>query len=210
MAIRGDIGRLKRHRDRVERLGSPESMRSLTNNMAEEALFLVEEVFAKETDPYGKRWPAKVFNDGRQVLVGKTKQLRGGWHRTRSDGRGFRISSTAPYAKYHQGGTGIYGPSKHRIYPKHGKALAFFAEKYVTVQSARSLRKYMSSAFAVNPKAAKKALKKELSKGSTIMLRSVKGCPPRLMVPKKGKLPKAWGEALADVADEWFRKKFDK
>jgi len=44
--------------------------------VAEEALDLVKEGFAKQTDPYGDRWQDKKVDDGRSILVGKTVQLK--------------------------------------------------------------------------------------------------------------------------------------
>jgi len=158
-------------------------MRSLTDNLAEEALDLVEERFASQTDPYGKRWPKKVFPDGRSVLVGKTTHLRRGWKQTRSDGKGFRISPSVTYAKYTKG-TGLWGPSRKRIVPKTKKALAF-------------------SAVIGKTKGGKWKSKK-------LFMRSVKGSPPRLMTPLKGKLPATWAGRFADTCADWFRENFDK
>lgn len=36
-----------------------------------------------------------------------------------------RITATAPYARWQDEGTGIYGPSGQRIFPTHAKALRF-------------------------------------------------------------------------------------
>jgi hypothetical protein len=129
MALKGDFAKLHKMVLKVQRLGQPEALQDLSDNLAEEAVDLVKGGFAAETDPYGKRWPNKVFGDGRQVLVGRSQQLRGGWHRTRLDHKGFRISpsKSAPYAKYHQGGTGIFGPRRSPIVPVRAKILRFTA-----------------------------------------------------------------------------------
>jgi hypothetical protein len=182
MALKGDFAKLHKMVLKVQRLGQPEALQDLSDNLAEEAVDLVKGGFAAETDPYGKRWPNKVFGDGRQVLVGRSQQLRGGWHRTRLDHKGFRISpsKSAPYAKYHQGGTGIFGPRRSPIVPVRAKILRFTAYG-------------------------------KTSKGdSTIFARSVKGCPKRMMVPRKGDLPPAWGQAFEECSHDWFRSYFKK
>lgn len=212
MALKGDFAKLRMYVDKVERLGSPESMQSLTDNLAEEAIDLVVEGMQDETDPYGKRHKPKVFGDGRSVLVGRTTRLLRGWHRVRSDGRGFKITSGVGYAKYHQQGTGIYGPRKQKIVPKNGKSLAFFAEGFVT--SGAKARQKGIWAASLGPKtragSAKKGFDKAIGKirGSMIFVRSVKGCPPRKMVPDKNGLPQAWGDAFSETATVWFRKNF--
>jgi hypothetical protein len=198
VALRGDFAKFRRHIGRVERLGSPDAMRRLTNNLAEEAISLVLEGFQNETDPYGNKWQRKVFKDGRQVLVGSTTRLRRGWKRVRSDGRGFRISPSVIYAVYHQHGTGIYGPRKRRIEPTTKKVLSF----KIQVPVARKARAGASPIVPVGKRAGR-------WRGQRIFLRSVKGCPKRLMVPRKGELPKAWSDAFIETSNEWFRHHFE-
>lgn len=216
VALKGDLARLHKIVKKVEKLADVSAMKSLSDNLAEEAVDLVLECFATETDPYGNKWPPKVFGDGRSVLVGKTTNLKRSWGRRsavrRSDGRGFRIASSMIYAKWMQKGTGIYGPRKRRIVPIRAKFLAFFVQGYVSLSSARSLRKSMSSAFSVNPKAAKKSYRSEMrrQKGSTMFLKSVKGAPQRKMVPDDGNLPASWSSAFVDTANDWFRANFEK
>lgn len=216
MGMRGDYAKLDRIIKKVDRLGNTQHLRSLTDNLAEEAIDLVLECFRTETDPYGTPWAPKVFNDGRRVLVGKTTNLKRSWGRRaairRSDGRGFRIASSMIYAKWMQNGTGIYGPKRRRIRPINAKCLAFFAQGYVTTSTARSLRRYMSSAFKVNPRAAKASFNREMRsmKGSMIFARSVKGSPKRRMVPVGKTIPSAWRTAFIGTANEWFRHNFDK
>ena len=214
MGIRGDFRKLDRIIKKVERLSDTAHLRSLTDDLAEEAVDLVLECFRTETDPYGEKWPPKVFNDGRRVLIGKTTNLKRSWGRRsairRSDGRGFRIASSMIYAKWMQKGTGIYGPRKQRIKPVKAKCLAFFVQGYVSTASARNLRRYMSSAFAANPKAAKASFNREMRsmKGSMVFAKSVKGAPKRQMVPNKGDLPDSWRDAFVDTANEWFEHNF--
>lgn len=197
MALKGDFAAVGEYIARVERLGSRAAMRKLTDNLAEEAISLVLEGFQNETDPYGNKWPGKVFKDGRQVLVGSTTRLRRGWKRVRSDGRGFRISPSVIYAAYHQHGTGIYGPNKKRIVPTTKKALSFS----VQVQVAAKVREGASPIVPVGKRAGR-------WRGKRIFLRSVKGCPKRMMVPRKGELPKAWSDAFVETCNDWFEENF--
>lgn len=222
MALKGDFAKLHKMVLKVQRLGQPEALQDLSDNLAEEAVDLVKAGFAAETDPYGKRWPNKVFGDGRQVLVGRSQQLRGGWHPTRLDHKGFRISpsKSAPYAKYHQGGTGIFGPKKKPITGKNGGPLSFFAEGYVTRAAASKVRYSAMSGYQAKAGASvaqrmrgmRSAGAKAVSgmNGSTIIFRSVKGCPKRMMVPRKGDLPAAWGQAFEECSHDWFRSYFKK
>jgi hypothetical protein len=200
VALKGDFAKLNRRIAQIERLGSPDGMKKLTDNLAEEAVSLILWGFQIETDPYGAKWKAKVFGDGRQVLVGNTTRLRRGYKRgiVRSDGRGFRVSPSVIYARYHQEGTGIYGPKKRKIVPKNGKVLGFYAEGYIS----------KAAAARVRSQAGNKAVSK--MKGSTLYFRSVKGCPKRMMVPRKGELPAAWGEAFIETTNEWFQQNFGK
>jgi hypothetical protein len=41
------------------------------------------------------------------------------------DSSSIEVGTNVPYARWMQEGTGIYGPSGQRIFPKHAKALAF-------------------------------------------------------------------------------------
>lgn len=217
MAIKGNFSRFQRHIDRVDKLGQPGALKSLTDNLAEEACDLVLEGFATETDPYGKKWAPKVFGDGRSVLIGKTGNLKRSWGRRnaikRSDGRGFRIAPSVVYAVYHQKGTGIYGPRKQPIVPTKGKFLAFTAEGYVTKKAYLGAKSAWAASItsSTNIKDAKASFRRNVSglNSSKIFVRSVKGCKPRMMVPKEGDLPKAWNDAFVETCDVWFNKNFD-
>lgn len=212
MALKGDFARLHRYVKQVERLGSPDAMQSLTDNLAEEAIDLIVEGMGKGVDPYGKKHAPKVFPDGRSLLVGNTTRLLRGWKRTRSDGRGFLVTPSVEYAKYHQQGTGIYGPHKKRIVPKNAKALAFFAHGHgmAAARKRQGLLWAASLGARANSRTAKASFDKAMSKvkGSVMFVRSVKGCPKRLMVPRKNDLPSAWLDAFADTALDWFKANF--
>lgn len=103
---------------KVERAGSSQALRTLSNNLAEEVIELIGEGFERETDPYGKAWAPKRFPDGRQVLVGKTARLRRGWHRKSVGPSGFTIAPSVKYARYQQHGRGP-------VHAHSGKALRF-------------------------------------------------------------------------------------
>jgi hypothetical protein len=77
----------------------------MSRDMAEEALNLTKEGWRKQANPYGKRWKAKKKRDGRQVLVGRTARLKGGWYVRKANRGGFTIAPSVGYAGYHQTGT---------------------------------------------------------------------------------------------------------
>lgn len=98
---------------------------AVSGSVAEEALNLIAEGFRKEADPFGRKWAAKKFPDGRKVLSGKTNRLKSGWHITRQTRDRIVIAPAVDYAEVHQGGSGIHGPKKKRIEAKNAKALRF-------------------------------------------------------------------------------------
>jgi len=99
--------------------------KDLVANLQEEALFLVREGFKRQKDPYGKKWPGKIFDNGKPVLSGRTAALRTGWTRGKSTAREFSLRNATEYAEYHQFGTGIYGPSGQPIEPVNADMLAW-------------------------------------------------------------------------------------
>jgi hypothetical protein len=212
VALKGDFARFHRHVLRVESLGQPDALRSLTDNLAEEAIDLVLDGMSRETDPYGQRHAPKVFGDGRAVLTGQSSSLKRGWHRVRSDGKGFRIAPSVAYAKYHQLGTGIYGPKKHRIVPKNGQFLAFTVEGYVTKSAYLGAKAAWASSITpgTSVRDAKSSFKRNVSglRSSRIFVRSVKGCRKRMMVPRKNDIPPQWKDAFVGTCNDWFAKKF--
>lgn len=203
MALTGDFAKLRGLRKRIESLGSDATREALAKNMAQEGKSLVVQGFRTETNPYGEKWPAKVFGDGNAVLV-RSNELRRGWSFTVSP-HGFRLFPSATAQKYAKFtlGTGLWGPHKTRIVPKNGPYLAFFVKGYVSLAAARGI---------VGPnrtsKAAKKSLRSVFGKkksGSYIFVRSVKGARPRLTVPNKARgLPESWKDAFAETAHEFI------
>jgi hypothetical protein len=84
---------------------SPKLLEQCGHDMADETVGLVMDGFRAEADPYGTKWRRKQAQDGRKVLSGKTSRLKGGWHVSRANRRGFIVSPAVDYAKWHQGGT---------------------------------------------------------------------------------------------------------
>ena len=81
---------------------APEIVSVMSEQVAEEALALVNEGFAKQTDPYGKAWQEKKVDDGRSILVGKTTRLRRGWHKVKISESKWAIHPSVTYAAAHQ------------------------------------------------------------------------------------------------------------
>jgi phage gpG-like protein len=115
----GDFAELKKWASKVE--SAPEVLELLGDQLAEETIELIREGFETETDPYGDEWPSPIFREGQ--ALSDTGGLRASWHRVYASRHGFEVASGKLYAKWHQGGTGIYGPRKRRIRPKRGSAL---------------------------------------------------------------------------------------
>lgn len=84
---------------------------------------LVEEGFRSQTNPYGERWDPPLLRQGQ--ALSDTGRLRRSWHVARADRRGVRIATSVDYARYHQTGTGIHGPSNRPIVPVRKKMLAW-------------------------------------------------------------------------------------
>lgn len=191
------LTKLKKFRDKLA--NAPKLIEAIADNAAEAVNDLVAQCFADQANPYGEPWPDKVFDDGRAVLVGNTTRLRRSWHVVKIGKGKRRIAPNVNYASYHQRGTGIYGPHHHVIVPKTAKALAFYAAGYVT----------QSAASRVFSQGGMKAVRK--MKGSTVVFRSVKGVPPRKMVPEKGRgLPAHWKAEIQASANEVIAKHFKK
>lgn len=122
----GDFGALEAWGERAGSLGSNASMRGLSRELADEGLFQVQLGFQQQRDPYGLRWARKEFPDGARILH-RSGRLRSSWRRFAVFVDGFTIGSAAWYSKFHQSGTGIYGPRKRPIRPKRAGVLRFKA-----------------------------------------------------------------------------------
>lgn len=119
LKLSGDFAALKKFEDKLRT--APKVLGVVSVNLAEEAVNLVREGFATETDPYGKTWPKPLLRNGQ--ALSDTGRLRNSWHATSVTRRGFRVAPSVTYAVFHQDGTGIYGPKGRKIEPTKAKAL---------------------------------------------------------------------------------------
>lgn len=104
MPLTGDFGKLDIWAKKIERAASPVVRFEIADDMSDVALGLVAEGFGRQSDPYGRRWKPKRRADGRPTLRGKTGKLVQ-WRKAFVNQHGYRITSQAPYAKFHQSGT---------------------------------------------------------------------------------------------------------
>lgn len=119
LKLSGDFAELKRWEKQVSK--APKVLDMLSTQLAEETIDLIREGFTTTTDPYGKAWAKPKLRSGQALSL--TGGLRSSWHRVSSNAEGFVVASGKGYAKYHQSGTGIYGPRRRRIEPIRAKAL---------------------------------------------------------------------------------------
>lgn len=156
----GDFSSLERFKKKIEK--TPSALVTVSEQLAEETLELIREGFEESRDPYGSPWESLVLREGKPLE--DTGAMKASWHRQRADARGFSVANSKPYAKYHQDGTGIYGPRGTPIVPIKAKVL-------------------------------------RLGKTGRVA-RSVKGSPPRRMVPTRNRLPAAWKARYVETANE--------
>jgi phage gpG-like protein len=106
----------------------PSSLRTVSQQLAEETIELVHEGFEKQRDPYGRKWKkhsklTQRIRPGGRILE-DDGHLKSSWF-VKGVGEGnFEVASAKAYAAFHQYGTGIYGPKKKPIRPTKAKALA--------------------------------------------------------------------------------------
>jgi hypothetical protein len=93
----------------------------MSKDMAEELVGLVKEGWRTQADPYGQPWKAKKRPDRRQILVGKTARLKGGWHVRQAGRKGFTIAPSVDYGGFHQQGTKFIPP--RRMVPTQERGL---------------------------------------------------------------------------------------
>jgi hypothetical protein len=104
MPLTGDFGKLARWTRKFGDLSDSRAAFEIADGMAEAALGLVAEGFSREADPFGNRWAPKKRDDGRRILRGETNRLIQ-FRKQFVNQHGFRVTSLAPYARYHQSGT---------------------------------------------------------------------------------------------------------
>jgi hypothetical protein len=195
--LRGTTREIRKYAEKLRAVGSDRVLRKLCDNVAVEGLDLIEEGFEAQKNPEGGDWPKKVFEDGRQVLVGNTTRLRRGWHRKWISATGFCLSPSVAYAIY-QKGTGIYGPTGEPIRSKSGGPLVFKAARRITPKA----RKGASPILSVGKRGSSRW------GTQTVVAMSVKGSPPRLMVPNTRKLPPKWERRFRAAAHDFLRHYF--
>lgn len=123
--LTGSFDALTRFGSAVASLGSTRRMAELSRELGAEVVRLAEQGFAKEQDPYGIAWARKRFPDGRKTLQGATGKLAKSFGIKAVGAWGVVVASNLERSRFPQSGTGVYGPTKSRIRPKTGKALAF-------------------------------------------------------------------------------------
>lgn len=104
MPLTGNFGALERWERSLGRIGDPRTAFEIADEMADVALGLVAQNFANQADPFGNRWAPKKRPDGRPILRGETNRLVQ-WRKAFVNQHGYRVTSAAPYARYHQTGT---------------------------------------------------------------------------------------------------------
>jgi hypothetical protein len=102
--LKGDFAALERWERKFGRIGDARTAFEIADGMSDAALALVAESFGREADPFGKAWKPRKVSTNRPILRGKTNRLVR-WRKAFVNQHGYRISSTAPYAGYHQSGT---------------------------------------------------------------------------------------------------------
>jgi len=105
---------------------TPEWVRETAREVADEFLGLVHEGFDKSRSPTGKRWAPLVLRRGKPLRLSGSLQRSFAVDARIGKSAGaitFRIASADERAEWHQGGTGLYGPKRSRIYPVKKKAL---------------------------------------------------------------------------------------
>jgi phage gpG-like protein len=115
----GDFQALDRFAEQLSAAAG--STRLISGAMAEETISLIRDGFAASEDPYGKPWEPIKLRAGQPLR--DSGGLQASWHPSDVSESGFRVSSGKAYAKFHQQGTGLYGPHKARIVPVKAKAL---------------------------------------------------------------------------------------
>ena len=110
VSVKGDFGRLEDLLDSFGKLASPEMRAALIQDLAEEALQVIQQEFDTGRDPYGKSWPEpkRDTKTSRNRHAGlpmiRTGRLMTGWsYRPSADG--FALENEAPYSTFLQDGT---------------------------------------------------------------------------------------------------------
>jgi hypothetical protein len=182
-SLTGDFAALERFGKKVGDLGGSRALTALNKALGAEAIVQARDGFREERDPYGQKWAKKVFPDGNKILR-KSEKLYGGWYLSSVSSSGYTLSNKQFYAKFHQSGTGEFGPKKTRIYPKSKKALRI-------------------------PGPVNRGAGGRFTSGAQFFA-SVKGSPQRLMVPVPGRPSPIWMRSLKQAATKFLVDRFRK
>lgn len=181
-SLTGDFAGLERFAKKVGDLSGARGLTSLNKALGEEAIVQARDGFREERDPYGAKWPKKVFPDGNKILR-KSGKLYAGWYLSSVNAQGYVLENKEEHAKF-TFGTGLWGPHKKRITPKTAKALSIGGTQGRSGPTGQYTR--------------------------NLAFRSVKGSPPRLIVPTAGRVSPIWMRGLKQRATKFLVDKFRK
>jgi hypothetical protein len=180
---------------RLRGASSSQTLREFADNVGEEVIDLIAQGFELEVDPYGEAWKKpKVIDDGRQLLVGKTANLRRRWHAISINPDEIRIGPSADsteYAKYHQTGTGIYGRGTPIVLIN--ARMLHWSDGILDEEGDGILDEEGGG-----------ILDEEGGGKKGFFARSVRGAPARKMFPDGPELPPAWRKQLEEMASEFW------
>lgn len=121
----GGFKQLEKFTRDVER--TPDALRTVSEQLAEETIELIREGFEHQRDPYGRKWKkhaplTREIRPGGRILE-NDGHLKSSWFVKDAGDGFFEVANAKKYAAYHQYGTGIHGPKKKPIRPAKAKAL---------------------------------------------------------------------------------------
>jgi phage virion morphogenesis protein len=126
ITLTGDFAALDAWAKQIGKFTTQTVPRQVAKQLADEALRLVDQGFETGKDPYGNPWAPRKGRSKKPILVRRGRLRR--YRRRSFSAIGFTIGSNAPYAGYHQHGTGLHGP-KGRKYTIRAKQTAYLKFK---------------------------------------------------------------------------------
>lgn len=115
---------------KLDRLAEPATLTTVSTDMAEESLALVDEGFDHDADPYGEPWDAP--ND-----LEETGEMRSSLAVEHADADGYAVGFADPKARFHQDGTGKM--DQRRLVPEGGKLPSAWSKR-LKATAARAIR----------------------------------------------------------------------
>lgn len=183
MAVKGDLGALKRLAEKIRKLTTHGFKEELSKALAADAQRLTLLGFRNSVDPYGNPWQPLKHRKGKPLI--DTNQMRGSVS-AQSTGNGFQLRIGTVYAAVHQYGAHIAPHSRIRgsvmwHNPKTGKLVARSTKLKLVHET--------------------KAKPATFGKGITI--------PARPMIPDKNKgLGPIWTKSFARRVNALIKEKF--